>query len=260
MTKRLAGKLAVITGGSEGLGLAIAKAYASEGADIILVARDQAKLGLAATQVRECGAEVQTYASDLSDGKNREELVDTLAIINRNRKIDVLVNNAGTSVFTPLGRITTREFEGQVNLNVAAPLFLTQSLLPLMRKPGASVINMSSYFADKLLWNRPSSVYSLTKGALNSLTKAMAFELAPEGIRVNAISPGTVDTALRRNTISRLPTEQQAKIAESISSLYPSGRIGRADDFNGLAVYLASDDSAWTTGAILKVDGGLSLS
>jgi NAD(P)-dependent dehydrogenase (short-subunit alcohol dehydrogenase family) len=260
VTKRLVGKLAVITGGSEGLGLAIAKAYASEGADIILVARDQAKLGLAATQVRECGAEVQTYASDLSDGKNREELVDTLAIINRNRKIDVLVNNAGTSVFTPLGRITTREFEGQVSLNVAAPLFLTQSLLPLMRKPGASVINMSSYFADKLLWNRPSSVYSLTKGALNSLTKAMAFELAPEGIRVNAISPGTVDTALRRNTISRLPPEQQAKIAESISSLYPSGRIGRTDDFNGLAVYLASDDSAWTTGAILKVDGGLSLS
>lgn len=260
MTKRLAGKLAVITGGSDGLGLSIAKAYASEGADIILVARDQAKLGLAATQVRECGAEVQTYASDLSNGKNREELVGTLAIINRSRKIDVLVNNAGMSVFTPLGCITTQEFEGQVSLNVAAPLFLTQSLLPLMRKPGASVINMSSYFSDKLLWNRPSSVYSLTKGALNSLTKAMAFELAPEGIRVNAISPGTVDTALRRNTISNLPREQQAKIAQSISSLYPSGRIGRVEDFNGLAVYLASDDSAWTTGAILKVDGGLSLS
>lgn len=259
MTKRLVGKLAVITGGSDGLGLAIAKAYAAEGADIILIARDQSNLALAARQVRELGAEVQTYAADLSQDKNRKELVDTLAIINRNRKIDVLVNNAGTSVFTPLGQITLHEFEGQVSLNVAAPLFLTQSLLPLMRKPGASVINMSSYFADKLLWNRPSSVYSLTKGALDSLTKAMAFELASAGIRVNAISPGTVDTALRRNTISKLAPEQQAKIAESISCLYPTGRIGRVEDLNGMAVYLASDDSAWTTGAILKVDGGLSL-
>jgi NAD(P)-dependent dehydrogenase (short-subunit alcohol dehydrogenase family) len=260
VTKRLTGKLAVITGGSDGIGLAIAKAYAAEGAGIILVARDQCKLDLAAGQIRECDAEVQTYAADLSQAGKREELVDTLAIINRNRKIDVLVNNAGMSIFTPLGQITMQEFEKQVSLNVAAPLFLTQSLLPLMRKPGASVINMSSYFAGKLLWNRPSSVYSLTKGALNSLTKAMAFELAPDGIRVNAIAPGTVDTALRRNTISNLPPEHQAKIADSIPRLYPTGRIGRLEDFNGMAVYLASDESAWTTGAILNVDGGLSLS
>jgi NAD(P)-dependent dehydrogenase (short-subunit alcohol dehydrogenase family) len=87
----------------------------------------------------------------------------------------------------------------------------------------------------------------------------MAFELASSGIRVNAIAPGTVDTALRRNTINNLPPEQQAKIAESIPRLYPTGRIGQVDDFNGIAVYLASDESAWTTGAILNVDGGLTL-
>jgi len=257
--KKLAGKLAVITGGSDGLGLAIAKAYAAEGAAIILIARDQDKLGCAAQQIREFDVDVQTYAADLSQTKEREELVDTLAVVNTNRKIDVLVNNAGTAIFTPLGQITMQEFEKQVNLNVAAPLFLTQSLLPLMRRPNASVINVSSYFASKLLWDRPSSVYSLTKGALNSLTKAMAFELAPDGIRVNAIAPGTVDTALRRNTIGNLTPKQQKEIAESISRLYPAGRIGRVEDINGMAVYLASDESVWTTGAVLSVDGGLSL-
>jgi NAD(P)-dependent dehydrogenase (short-subunit alcohol dehydrogenase family) len=195
----------------------------------------------------------------LGDAAAREEFVGTFEYVNRGKEIDVLVNNAGVSVFSPLGKITTEEFDKQVNLNVAAPLFLTQSLLPRLRKPGASVINMSSYFAAKLLWDRPSSVYSLTKGALNSLTKSMAFELAPSGIRVNAIAPGTVDTALRRNTIKNLSFEQQEKIAESIPRLYPTGRIGQVDDFNGMAVYLASDESAWTTGAIMKVDGGLTL-
>lgn len=155
--------------------------------------------------------------------------------------------------------MTGQEFDDQVSLNVAAPLFLTQSLLPMMRAPGASVINMSSYFSDKLLWDRPSCVYSLTKGALNSLTKAMSFELAPRGIRVNAIAPGTVDTALRRNTIRALPGEQQARLAESIPRLCPLGRIGTVQDLTGIAVHLASDESAWTTGSIMKVDGGLSL-
>jgi NAD(P)-dependent dehydrogenase (short-subunit alcohol dehydrogenase family) len=259
MTNRLAGKMAVVTGGSDGIGLAIAKAYAAEGASVILVARDPDKLERAAASIRALDAEVQTYTVDLSQERQREELMETLAIVNPGRKIDVLVNNAGMSVFTPLGQITLQEFDQQVSLNVGAALFLTQSLLPMMRAPGASVINVSSYFASKLLWNRPSAVYSLTKGALNSLTKAMAFELAPRGIRVNAIAPGTVDTPLRRRTIENLPPEQQASIAESIPRLYPAGRIGQVDDFNGIALYLASDESAWTTGAIMNVDGGLML-
>lgn len=259
MTKRLTGKFAVVTGGSDGLGLAMARAFAEEGADVVLVARNQEKLEQAAGQMREWGTEVQTFAADLGDTAGREEFVSTFNWVNRNKEIDVLVNNAGMSVFTPVGQITVEEFEKQVNLNIGAPLFLTQSLLPKLRKPGASVINISSYFAGKLLWNRPSTVYSLTKGALNSLTKAMAFELAPSGIRVNAIAPGTVDTALRRNTINNLPPEQQAMIAESIPRLYPAGRIGKADDLNGLAIYLASDESAWTTGAVMNVDGGLTL-
>ncbi|BDB29414.1 SDR family oxidoreductase (plasmid) [Cupriavidus sp. P-10] len=259
MTNRLAGKLALVTGGSDGIGLAIAAAYAAEGASLILVARDETKLERASRHVSEFGAEVQIYAADLAQASMRDDLVRKLSVANCGRLIDVLVNNAGVSIFTPFGNITEREFDAQVNLNVAAPLFLTQSLLPMMRASGGSVINISSYFADKLLWNRPSSVYSLTKGALNSLTRAMAFELAPSGIRVNAIAPGTVDTALRRNTIQNLLAKQRAEIAESISRLYPSGRIGKVDDLTGIAVYLASDESAWTTGAIMKVDGGLSL-
>ena len=105
---------------------------------------------------------------------------------------------------------------------------------------GASVINISSYFANKMIPKRPSSLYSLSKGALNSLTKSLAFELGPRGIRVNAIAPGTVDTAMRRKSIDNLPAAAQAELRAYVERSYPLGRIGRTDDLAGIAVYLAS--------------------
>jgi NAD(P)-dependent dehydrogenase (short-subunit alcohol dehydrogenase family) len=175
------------------------------------------------------------------------------------RPLDVLVNNAGTGIFKPFGSITREEYERVMGLNVTVPFFLTQALVPLMRAPGASVINISSYFARKMLPGRPASVYSISKGALDSFTRAAAMELAAQGIRVNAIAPGTVDTELRRRTIANLPQEQQAHISDLARRSYPLGRIGTPDDLAGIAVHLASDESAWTTGAVLRVDGGLTI-
>ncbi len=138
---------------------------------------------------------------------------------------------------------------------MTAVFFLTQKLLPHLAS-GASVINISSYFASKMIPKRPSSLYSLSKGALNSLTKSLAFELGPRGIRVNAIAPGTIDTAMRRRTVDNLPEAAKAELKAYVERSYPLGRIGKADDIAGMAVHLASDESAWTSGAVLAVDGG----
>lgn len=254
---RLTGKFAVLTGGSDGIGLGIAEAFAANGADLCLVARNRNKLDAAAATLRASGGTVEVIAADLGDQSGVDEVV--VALQKMGRPLDVLVNNAGTGAFTAFGQVTREEYDRIIGLNVTAPFFLTQALIPQLRQPGASVINLSSYFARKMLAGRPSSVYSLTKGALNSLTKAMAFELAPRGIRVNAIAPGTVDTPLRRRTIASLPHEQQQAIADLAKRSYPLGRIGTAKDLGGIAVYLASDESEWTTGSIIAVDGGLTI-
>jgi NAD(P)-dependent dehydrogenase (short-subunit alcohol dehydrogenase family) len=254
---RLAGRLTMVTGGSDGIGLGIAEAFARSGADVWLVARNVEKLERAAEALRVHGTLVKTLVADLSDAEAAGAVADALQ--RQPRALDVLVNNAGTGAFTPFHAVTRAEYDRLLTLNVTAPFFLTQALLPSMRRPGASVINISSYFARKMLGGRPSSVYSLTKGALDSLTRAMAMELAADGIRVNAIAPGTVDTDLRRRTIANLPEEEQARIAELAKRSYPLGRIGAADDLGGMAVHLACDESRWTTGAVISVDGGLTI-
>ena len=151
--------------------------------------------------------------------------------------------------------VIQEQYRDSFALNVTAVFFLTQKLLPQLGA-GASVINMSSYFAGKMIPKRPSSLYSLSKGALNSLTKSLAFELGPRGIRVNAIAPGTIDTSMRRRSVDNLPDEAKAELKAYVERSYPLGRIGQAADIAGMAVHLASDESAWTSGAILAVDGG----
>lgn len=254
---RLAGKLALVTGGSDGIGKAVAMAYAREGADVFIVARDPAKLESARSELSSAGTRIHTLALDLADRSAPEQLAQ--AVRGLERPMDVLVNNAGTGIFKPFEQVTREEYERVVELNVTVPFFVTQALLALMRAPGGSIINVSSYFSRKMLPGRPASVYSLSKGALDSLTRAVAMEAAGRGIRVNAIAPGTIDTELRRRTIANLPAHEQQHIADLARRSYPLGRIGRPEDVAGMAVHLACDESAWTTGAILRVDGGLTI-
>ncbi|MER9901414.1 SDR family oxidoreductase [Mesorhizobium sp. M0130] len=156
----------------------------------------------------------------------------------------------------PFETVSEDQFQQSFALNVTAVFFLTQRLLPHLAPGAASVINISSYFAHKMIPKRPSSLYSLSKGALNSLTRSLAFELGPRGIRVNAIAPGTVDTAMRRRSIENLTEAAQAELKAYVERSYPLGRIGRTSDLAGIAVYLASDEAAWTSGGVFAVDGG----
>jgi len=247
---RLHNKRALVTGGSDGIGLAIAEAFLREGADVLIVGRDARKLGAAHEKL---GAGVETLSADLATSAGIDAVVERVK--KSSRPLDILVNNAGVAYLVPFETVTEEQFQQSFALNVTAAFFLTQRLLPHFGA-GASVINISSYFANKMIPKRPSSLYSLSKGALNSLTKSLAFELGPRAIRVNAIAPGTVDTAMRRKSIENLPAAAQAELKAYVERSYPLGRIGQTRDLAGIAVYLASDEAAWTSGGIFAVDGG----
>lgn len=247
---RLHDKRALVTGGSDGIGLAIAEAFSREGANVLIVGRDTEKLDAAAKQL---GGNVETLSADLATSAGIEAVAGHVK--KSGRPLDILVNNAGVAFLVPFETVSEEQFRQSFALNVTAVFFLTQALLPHL-VAGASVINISSYFANKMIPKRPSSLYSLSKGAVNSLTKSLAFELGPRGIRVNAIAPGTVDTAMRRSTVDTLPAEAKAELTAYVERSYPLGRIGRPDDLAGIAVYLASDEAAWTSGGVFAIDGG----
>ncbi|MBZ9963353.1 SDR family NAD(P)-dependent oxidoreductase [Mesorhizobium sp. BR1-1-2] len=252
---RLSGKRALVTGGSDGIGLAIADAFLREGAEVLIIGRDIAKLEAARetlTASHPNGA-VEALSADLATSPGVAAVVDY--VNGSGRPPDILVNNAGVAYLVPFETVSIDQFQQSFALNVAAAFFLTQGLLPHL-PVGASVINISSYFANKMIPNRPSSLYALSKGALNSLTKSLAFELGPRGIRVNAIAPGTVDTAMRRRTVDNLPAQAKVELEAYVERSYPLGRIGRPEDLAGMAIYLASDEAAWTSGGIFAVDGG----
>ncbi|MFC4907390.1 SDR family NAD(P)-dependent oxidoreductase [Actinomadura gamaensis] len=239
---RLTGKTALITGGSEGIGLAIATAFAREGANLVLLARDKRKLdALTLTNTR-------TVAVDLNDEDALVAAVESL-------DVDVLVNNVGLSHMPPLAELTKAQFDAMVHLNLRVPVLLTQLLCDRL----TAVVNISSYWADKMVAGRPSSVYSATRGALNSLTKALANELGPR-VRVNAIAPGSIHTpTFERVYLGQMTADQRADYEHYVHSAYPAQRIGEPGDVAEAAVYLASDDARWVTGTVLQVDGGLTV-
>lgn len=255
MAIRLQGKRALVTGGSDGIGLAIAEAFAREGADLLIVGRDAGKLETARRTMarQDRGVAIETLSADLATSAGIDAVGSRVK--QSDRPLDILVNNAGVAYLVPFETVSAEQFQNSFALNVTAAFFVTQRLLPHL-SAGASIINISSYFANKMIPKRPSSLYSLSKGALNSLTKSLAFELGPRGIRVNAIAPGTIDTAMRRKSIVNLPAEAQAELNAYVERSYPLGRIGRPSDVAGMAVHLASDEAAWTSGGIFAVDGG----
>ena len=251
----LAGKSAVITGGSGGIGFGIARAFAEEGADVLLVARSREKLAEARKNLSGFGVKTECVPFDLTESASIGELSGEIQ--RRFPEIDILVNNAGTAGFTPFSDVGMQELDLHINLNIKAPYLLTQGLLPALRRQRGSVINISSYFSRRMLPGRPSTAYSLTKGAIESFTRALAFELGKDRIRVNAIAPGTVDTPMVRSNISKLNEEGKQRLREMIETIYPLGRIGTPGDVGGMAVFLASEQAGWVTGAVFSIDGGL---
>lgn len=253
---KLEKKKAVITGGSDGIGFAIATAFAEQGADLWLISRGAEKLAAAAATLKGKGASVTTSAVDLTDPTAVSQVAAVIA--EAWQGIDVLVNNAGMARFTPFSDVAADEIQAQVQLNLLTPYLLTQSLLPRLIVARGCVINISSTSAHRLIPGRPASVYAMTKGGLNSLTKALALELGPRGVRVNAIAPGTIQTPLTQKMIAEFSAERRAEYDRFVSQSFALGRLGEPDDVAHLAVHLASAEAKWITGSVLLVDGGLS--
>ena len=254
--KNLNNKNAVITGGSDGIGLGIAKAFAREGANLLLIGKDPEKLQKAQQALlNEFGVQVHTLSADLSKTETVTEVVKDIERLLST--VDILVNNAGLGKFVPFEQVDNTLYDAHFNLNVKAPYFLTQSLLPALVKSKGNVINISSYFAHRMLPNRATTVYSATKGALNSFTKALAFEVGQLGVRVNAIAPGSISTPQFNRNLQALTPKKQAAFETMVKEIYPLQHIGTPEDIAKACVFLASDNASWITGTVLAVDGGL---
>ncbi|MDO4640255.1 MAG: SDR family oxidoreductase [Neisseria sp.] len=255
MENLLVHKNAVITGGSDGIGFGIAEAFARNGANVTLIGRNQNKLADARKKLARYPVEVHLIAADLQDSA----LLDNVAekCLTLCSQIDILVNNAGIGRFTPFVDTDENLFDTHFNLNIKAPYFLTQKLLPQLISTRGNVINISSYFSHRMFPGRTNTAYSATKGALDSFTKALAFEIGHTGVRVNAIAPGSVETAQLKHNLSVMPAEKQQAFHKMIETIYPLQHIGSIKDIGEAAVFLASDAAKWITGTILSVDGGL---
>ena len=241
MTGKLAGKVAVVTGGSAGIGLGIAEHFAAEGARVFITGRHQAELDKAVAAVGGNAAAIQGDTTDLADLDRVYATVKTQA-----GHIDVLAVNAGVYEFGKLGEITEEQFDRTFNTDVRGLLFTVQKALPLLSK-GSSVILTGSMVSIK---GFPAcSVYNASKAAIRSFARGWIVDLKGRDIRVNVLSPGYTATP----GLSHFMTDEQK--AEAIASV-PLGRIGTPDDLGKAAVFLASDDSAYVNGVELFVDGG----
>ena len=241
MTKKLAGKVAVVTGGSAGIGLGAAKRFAEEGAQVFITGRRQSELDKAVVAIGDNVSAIQGDTSKLAD-------IDRIyaTVKEKAGRIDVLFANAGFYEFGKLGEISEEHFDKTFNTNVRGLLFTMQKALPLLSK-GASVI-MTGSIASSI--GIPSmSVYAASKAAVRSFARGWILDLKGRGIRVNVLSPGhTLTPGLN----FLLEDKEQAKVVATI----PLDRLGTPDDLGKAAVFLASDDSAYITGIELTVDGG----
>lgn len=252
MTKQLEGKTAIITGASRGIGEAIARAYATEGAQVVLASRKKEGLEPVAASLRESGAETLAVACHAGRPDEISALVETT--VQEFGKVDVLVNNAATNpYFGPMMGIEWPAWDKTFDVNVkgyfAATRAITEHLIA--RESQGAIVNISSILGLKSAVFQ--GVYAMTKAAVISMTKTLAVELGPQGIRINAIAPGFIDTKFS----AALTSNDQ--ISQMIVERTPLGRIGVPDDISGLAVFLASDAAKFITGATFVADGGLTV-
>jgi NAD(P)-dependent dehydrogenase (short-subunit alcohol dehydrogenase family) len=241
MTAKLANKIALVTGGSAGIGLGIAKRFAEEGARVFVTGRRPAELDKAVTSIGGNTAAVRGDVSDLADLDRIFAQIQAQA-----RRIDVLVANAGFYEFGALGEITEEHFDKIFNTNVRGLLFTVQKALPLLAR-GSSVILTGSMVSIKGF--AACSVYNASKAAVRSFARTWIVDLKGRDIRVNVLSPGYTDTP---GVAQFMTDDVKAAAAASV----PLGRLGVPDDLGKAAVFLASDDSAYVTGIELFVDGG----
>lgn len=244
---KLTGKVAVVTGGSKGIGAAIAKAFAAQGASVVVnYASSKAGADSVVDAIKAAGGNAIAVGGDVSKAADAQGIIDTA--VETYGRLDILVNNSGVYEFAPIEEITEAHFHKHFNVNVLGLLLTTQAAVKHLRE-GGSIVNVSSVVSR--ITPPGSAVYTATKGAVDSITGVLAKELGPRKIRVNSVNPGMIETE---------GTHSAGVIGSDLESwalnMTPLGRIGQPDDIADVAVFLASDDSRWLTGESLIASGG----
>ncbi|MBV9971310.1 MAG: SDR family oxidoreductase [Xanthobacteraceae bacterium] len=250
---RLEHKVALVAGGTRGIGRGIVEAFVAEGADVVFLGRTEAAgKSVEAAAAASCGRAEYVHC-DLLELDQLERVIADVA--QRKGRLDVLVNNAGYALGMSLQESTLAAYDTLFDLNVRAAFFAMRWAAAAMiaADRGGSIVNVTSTAATRGFPNR--ALYCGTKGALLQMSRAAALDVAPHRIRINCVSPGMVDTELMRDIHFRGKTNQDALVAE-IGKVTPLGRVGRPSEIAAAAVYLASDDAEWVTGAEIRVDGG----
>ena len=241
-------KTAIITGGGSGLGLAIAKAFTQNNINTVIVGRDEEKLKIAKAEL---GENCYYKSADLNNLSSIPALVEN--IIKELGRIDILVNNAGVNQKKEFTEVSDEEFQNIITTNLCAVFSLSREVVKhMLSKNAGCIINISSMAAQ---YGIPKVIaYSASKTAIDGLTRAMAVELSPRGIRVNAIAPGFIYSAMTEKALNSDP-ERKAKVFNRT----PMGHMGQPEDIAAAALYLASDGAKYVTGVVLPVDGGNSI-
>ena len=245
---KLSGKIALVTGGSRGIGFATAKILSENGAIVIITSKNQERLEKAAS-------EIPNAIGITSDIRNTNDVKNVVTkIIKKFGKLDILVNNAGIfPKIKQLHEINEDEWNEVLDVNLTGQFRFTKEAIPYLQKTSGSIINISSDAGLKAYQGFNADAYSASKAALILLTKCWALEYAKDKIRVNCICPGVVDTDMTK------PFLKTQKDKEFMDNEHPIGRIGQPQEIGKAVLYFASDDASWTTGAILAVDGGESI-
>ncbi|KYH13636.1 SDR family NAD(P)-dependent oxidoreductase [Staphylococcus kloosii] len=249
---RLKDKVCIITGAGGGMGLVAAQKFAAEGAKVAVFERDESAGQTAANDIVHNGGEAKFFQVDISNEQQVKEAVEQT--VETFGKIDVLYNNAGVMPSADNSVVNTSEevWDLVMNINVKGIFFMTKYVIPEMEKnESGSIINIASFVAE-MGCSVPQDAYTASKGAVVSLTKSLAIQFRPKGIRTNAISPGPIETPL---LMEWLVSDEAAK--KERLDRQPTGRFGKPEDIVNCALYLASDESDWTNGANINVDGGI---
>ena len=248
-SKKLAGKVAVVTGASKGIGAAIARHLAAEGAAVIVnYASSKTGADKVVAEITSAGGKAVAVQADVAKKADIDRLfAETKQAFGR---LDILVNNAGIYEFAPLEAITEEHFHKQFNLNVLGLILASQAAVGLFDAAGGSIVNLSSIVSTLALPN--ASIYSATKGAVDAITRSLATELGPRKIRVNAVRPGMVETEGTHAAGIEESEGQKQMLAQT-----PLGRLGQPHDIASAAVFLASSESSWITGETLIIAGGV---
>ncbi len=250
MTKRFIDQVVIVTGGSRGIGLATCKAFAQEGAKIVIASLDEERGKVAKDEITDLGAEAEFVQTDVTQSDQVKRLVD--ATLKSFGDVHVLVNNAGVHDSAPFCDETKDLWERMYRVNVLGTVLPSQMVVRHMKdKGGGAIVHVASKAG--VVGEPGHAAYSASKGAIIALTRAMAVELAPYSIRVNAVSPGPVLTDM---LITDVPGEEDRKI---LAEEAPLGRVGVPEDIARGILYLASSDADWCTGQVISIDGGLSI-